>query len=135
MTWLDTVSRRDLRQSLAYVDTLPDQPGYLERAAGDKRFALWLRLADQHAAAAARETLRAPMIKQQEFPWKGAFAVGWSPRGAAEAAHDGLKPGELAELRSAAERDMQPPDTPRPTRTAVRRRPGAGALSIDFTCD
>jgi hypothetical protein len=109
MTWLDTVSRRDLRQSLAYVDTLPDQAGYLTRADGNKRFALWLRLADQHAAASARETLHAPVIKQQEFPWKGAFLSGWSPRGAAEAAHDGLKPRELIELRKTAERDIQPP--------------------------
>ena len=109
MAWFDTVSRCDLRQSLAHVDTLPDQPSYLQRADGDRRFALWLRLADQHAAASARETLRAPITKQHDFPWKGAFLSGWSPRGAAEAAHDGLKPRELADLRTAAERDLQPP--------------------------
>ncbi|HEY2594382.1 MAG TPA: hypothetical protein VGK33_10820, partial [Chloroflexota bacterium] len=101
MTWLDTVSRRDLRQSLAHVATLADQPGYLKRASGDERFALWLRLADQHAAAAARETLRPPTMRQQDCPWKGAYLLSWSPRGAAEAAHDGPKPGVLTELRKA----------------------------------
>jgi len=109
MTWLDTVSRRDVVQSLAYVATLPDQPAYLERASGDPRFALWLRLADQHAAAAARETLRPPTIAQRDFPWKGAYRLSWSPRGAAEAAHEGPKPGVLAALRKAAEHGVEAP--------------------------
>lgn len=120
-TWLDTVSRRDLQQSLAYVATLPDQSAYLERASGDQRFALWLRLADQHAAAAARETLRPPTMRQQDFPWKGAYLLSWSPRGAAEAAHDGPKPGVLAQLRRAADRGVEPPTSVHPE--AHRRKP------------
>jgi hypothetical protein len=118
MTWLDTVPARDLRQSLAYVATLPDQPAYLRRTAGDERFALWLRLTDQHAAAAARETLHPPAIRQSDFPWKGAFVLGWSPRGAAEAAHEGPKPGVLNMLRRAVQHGVEPPGTagPQPER-------------------
>lgn len=58
----------DVRTSLQHVATLPDQPDYLERADGGQEFALWLRLADQRAAAAARETGRAPRIGQSQFP-------------------------------------------------------------------
>ena len=101
-TWLDRVPKaEDVRRSLAHVAKLPDQPAYLERAGGDQRFALWLRLADQHAAAAARETRKAPAISQAQFPWRGAYISCWSPRGAAEAAHDGATPTTLQALRQA----------------------------------
>lgn len=101
-TWLDRVpSPEDVRASLQHAATLPDQPGYLERADGDQEFALWLRLADQHAAAAARETGRAPRIGQSQFPWRGAYISCWSPRGAAEAAQEGLAPPTLQSLHQA----------------------------------
>ena len=101
-TWLDRVPKpEDVRSSLAHAVTLPDQPQYLRRAGGDERFALWLRLADQHAAAAARETRKAPAIAQARFPWRGAYISCWSPRGAAEAAHDGANPATLQSLRQA----------------------------------
>lgn len=101
-TWLDRVpSPDDVRVSLQHVATLPDQPSYLQRAGGDQEFALWLRLADQHAAAAARETGRAPVIGQSQFPWRGAYVSCWSPRGAAEAAQEGLAPPTLQLLHQA----------------------------------
>ena len=101
-TWLDRVpSPEDVRVSLQHVATLPDQPAYLERAGDDQLFALWLRLADQHAAAAARETGRAPAIGQSQFPWRGAYISCWSPRGAAEAAQEGLAPPTLQLLHQA----------------------------------
>jgi hypothetical protein len=101
-TWLDRVPKpEDVRRSLAHAATLPDQPQYVKRAAGDQRFALWLRLADQHAAAAARETRTAPAIQAAQFPWRGAYISCWSPRGAAEAAHDGANPITLQALREA----------------------------------
>ena len=101
-TWLDRVPKpEDVRSSLAHAVTLPDQPQYLRRAGGDERFALWLRLADQHAAAAARESRKAPAIAQARFPWRGAYISCWSPRGAAEAAHDGANPATLQSLRQA----------------------------------
>ena len=101
-TWLDRVPKpQDVRRSLAHVAKLPDQAEYLNRADGDQRFALWLRLADQHAAAAARETGKAPVISRAQFPWRGAYISCWSPRGAAEAAHDGASPTVLQALRQA----------------------------------
>ena len=101
-TWLDRVpDPQDVRRSLAHVAKLPDQAEYLNRADGDQRFALWLRLADQHAAAAARETGKGPVISQAQFPWRGAYMSCWSPRGAAEAAHDGASPTVLRALRQA----------------------------------
>jgi hypothetical protein len=101
-TWLDRVpSPEDVQASLKEVAGLPDQPGYLERAGGDQEFALWLRLADQHAAAAARETRRAPRIGQSQFPWRGAYVSCWSPRGAAEAVQEGLATTTLQMLQQA----------------------------------
>ena len=101
-TWLDRVPKQqDVRRSLAYVAKLQDQAEYLNRADGDPRFALWLRLADQHAAAAARETGTAPVVSRAQFPWRGAYISCWSPRGAAEAAHDGASPTVLGALRQA----------------------------------
>ncbi len=101
-TWLDRVPKpEDVRRSLAHAANLPDQPAYLKRAGGDQRFALWLRLADQHAAAAARETRTAPAIPAAQFPWRGAYISCWSPRGAAEAAHDGANPTTLQALHQA----------------------------------
>lgn len=113
-TWLDRVPKpQDVRASLAHAARLPDQPQYLQRAGGDERFALWLRLADQHAAAAARETRQAPAITQAQFPWRGAYISCWSPRGAAEAAHDGANPPTLEALRQ-AERTGRPAVAPAP---------------------
>lgn len=101
-TWLDRVPKPDdVRRSLAHAAKLPDQLEYVNRAGGDQRFALWLRLADQHAAAAARETRRAPVIARAEFPWRGAYVSCWSPRGAAEAAHDGADPATVQALQQA----------------------------------
>lgn len=115
-TWLDRVpSAEDVRTSLQHVATLPDQPDYLERADGDQEFALWLRLADQHAAAAARETGRAPRIGQSQFPWRGAYISCWSPRGAAEAAQEGLATPTLQSLQQAQITD-RPATVPAPPR-------------------
>ena len=101
-TWLDRVPKpQDVRRSLSHVAKLQDQAEYLKRADGDPRFALWLRLADQHAAAAARESGKAPVISRAQFPWRGAYISCWSPRGAAEAAHDGASPTVLRALRQA----------------------------------
>src|SRR5664279_6001783 len=101
-TWLDRVpASKDVRRALEHAAHLADQPGYLNRAGGDARFALWLRLADQHAAAAARETGRAPAVTQPQFPWRGAYVSCWSPRGAAEAAHEGPGSSTLQALREA----------------------------------
>ncbi len=113
-TWLDRVpSPEDVRASLQHAATLPDQPGYLDRADGDQEFALWLRLVDQHAAAAARETGRAPAIGQSRFPWRGAYISCWSPRGAAEAAQEGLAPTTL-QLLHQAQLTGRPTTTPAP---------------------
>ncbi len=113
-TWLDRVPRPDdVRRSLEHAAHLPDQPGYLDRAGGDPRFALWLRLADQHAAAAARETRQAPAITQTQFPWRGAYVSCWSPRGSAEAAHEGADTTTLQALRDAG-RTGRPATAPAP---------------------
>jgi hypothetical protein len=113
-TWLDRVPPpQDVRRGLAHAAGLPDQPGYLARADGDARFALWLRLADQHAAAAARETGRAPAVTQPQFPWRGAYVSCWSPRGAAEAAHEGPGSNTLQALRE-AQRTGRPATAPAP---------------------
>ena len=89
-----------MRRSLAYVAKLPDQAEYLNRADGDQRYALWLRLADQHTAA-ARETGKGPVISRAQFPWRGAYISCRSPWGAAEAAHDGSSRTVLEALRQA----------------------------------
>jgi hypothetical protein len=113
-TWLDRVpASKDVRRALEHAAHLADQPGYLNRAGGDARFALWLRLADQHAAAAARETRRPPAIAQAQFPWRGAYVSCWSPRGAAEAAHEGADSTTLKTLRE-AERTGRPATAPAP---------------------
>jgi hypothetical protein len=122
-TWLDQVpSPQDVRQSLQHAAGLPDQARYLARADGDARFALWLRLADQHAAAALRETRRPAALSGPQFPWRGAYVSCWSPRGAAEAAHAGADHGTLLTLRevertgrpvTAAPTDLEP-GLPRP---------------------
>ena len=85
-TWLDRVpASKDVRRALEHAAHLADHP--VPQPSRRRRAALWLRLADQHAAAAARETRRPPAIAQAQFPWRGAYVSCWSPRGAAEAAH------------------------------------------------
>ena len=113
-TWLDRVPPpEDVRRALRHSAQLPDQPGYLARADGDARFALWLRLADQHTQAATRETGRAPTLVDEQFPWRGAYISCWSPRGAAEAAHEGPGAIVLQALRQ-SERSGRPVTAPAP---------------------
>ena len=102
-TWLDRVPEpQDVRRASRTPHTSPDQAGYLNRAGGDAAVcAVAAARRPARGGRGAGDTSTAPAIAQAQFPWRGAYISCWSPRGAAEAAHDGADPTTLKALRQA----------------------------------
>lgn len=84
-TWLDVVDSEMVEEALRRLDTLPAQPVYLERAAGDVRFSLWLRLVDE-------QINRVAPGRHPNEDWRGLYETGTSPRSAAYVALDQDRP-------------------------------------------
>jgi hypothetical protein len=119
ITWLDHVPDQELVGRL--VDRLSeefpdDQTVYLQRAEGDDRYSLWLRLADEHL-----DVLRPRSNETVTFPWQEAYERGWSRRDAAFAALGGPTPQQLGSLGLAlVETDRLPASDPEPSMATVR---------------
>jgi hypothetical protein len=97
-TWFDTLPHPEVADRAA--DCLEELLGadagrYLERAGGDRRFALWMHLVDHHLAG-----LPAVPGAGAELPWRTAYDACWSPYLAAFAAWagDGHRPDVLENL-------------------------------------
>lgn len=81
-TWLDLVDSEMVQEALRRLDQLPAQSVYLERAAGDVRFSLWLRLVDE-------QINRVAPGRHPNEDWRTLYETGTSPRSAAYVALDG----------------------------------------------
>jgi hypothetical protein len=97
-TWFDTLPHPEVADIAAEcLEELlgADAARYLERAGGDRRFALWLHLVDHHLAR-----LPAGPGPRAELPWRAAYDACWSPYLAAFAAWagDGQRPDVLENL-------------------------------------
>jgi hypothetical protein len=97
-TWFDTLPHPEMAEKAAgCLEELlgADAGRYLERAGGDRHFALWMHLVDHHLAG-----LPAVPGAGAELPWRAAYDACWSPYLAAFAAWagDGRRPEVLENL-------------------------------------